>query len=781
MKFDPDSAPMNAPFPVKAPNHGTAADPAWIGRAVRRVEDAALVAGRGRFVGDLAPPDCLHLEFFRSPYARGQITRIDIEAARAHPGVVAVLTAADLAGAGRAAVNGLIDGLKLAPFTLLAGDSVEAVGQPVVAVIATSAGAARDAAATVDIAVESAAPRGHSPDNAAFTQSWTAGACAQAFAEAAHIVRVDIDYPRLAPMALEPRGALASWDDNGLTVWLPTQAPHRARIDLANVLGMPHEQIRVIAPDVGGAFGGKASLYPEDAVVAWAARALRRPVKWSASRGDDFLAATHGRGGRTEGALAVAADGRALALSARLSFPLGHWMPYSSVVPGRNAARILPGPYRIDNVDIELTGYLTSAAGVGIYRGAGRPEACMLMERLMDRAATALGMDPLELRRRNFIAPDAFPYTTPTGQVLDSGDYPALIAKAAKQASYAELCRERTRRRKRREIVGVGSAFYIEPCGQGWESARIGLTEDGTIVLATGSSAQGQGRETAYAQIVCDVLKTPFEAVRVVHGDTQTTPNGIGALASRGTPIGGSAVLRVTRAFLGKAIGIARKLLDCPDEALEAVAAGIVWGVGDGRCASWADIAHHALANGVDVAEGLALTTTEIYDAPGEAWSSGCCVAVVSIDSDTGELKVEQVTWIDDAGVVINPMLVEGQLRGGFAQGVGAVTSERIVYDEEGQLLTASLMDYGIPRAGDIPPLVIDKLPAVSPANALGAKGVGEAGCIGPPAAIMNAAVDALSPFGVTHLDIPLTSETIWRALEAHRHSNTNTNDRRGT
>lgn len=781
MKFDPDSAPMNAPFQAKAPDRGTAADPAWIGRDVRRVEDAALVTGRGRFIGDLAPPDCLHLEFFRSPYARGQITHIDIAAARAHPGVVAVLTAADLAGAGRAAVNGLVDGLKLAPFTLLAGDAVEAVGQPVVAIVATSAEAARDAAATVDIVVESSVLRGRSPENAAFTETWSSGATAQAFAEAAHVVRVDIDYPRLAPMALEPRGALAAWDDDGLTVWLPTQAPHRARIDLADVLGMPQEQIRVIAPDVGGAFGGKASLYPEDGVVAWAARALRKPVKWAASRGDDFLAATHGRGGRTEAALALANDGRVLALRAQLSFPLGHWMPYSSVVPGRNAARILPGPYRVDNVDIELTGYLASTAAIGIYRGAGRPEACMVMERLMDRAAAVLGVDPLELRRRNLIAPAAFPYTTPTGQVLDSGDYPALLAKAEKQSSYAELCRERTRRRKRGEIVGVGTALYVEPCGQGWESARIGLATDGTIVLATGSSAQGQGRETAYAQIVCDVLKTPFDAVRVLHGDTRTTPAGIGALASRGTPIGGSAVLRATQAFLDKAFGIARDLLACADAPLEAVADGVVVRAGDGRHASWADIARHAIAKGIDLAEGLALTTTEVYEAPGEAWSSGCCVAAVSVDADTGELTVEQVTWIDDAGVVINPMLVEGQLRGGFAQGIGAVMSERIVYDEEGQLLTASLMDYGIPRAGDIPPLVIDKLPAVSPANALGAKGVGEAGCIGPPAAIMNAAVDALSPFGVTHLDIPLTSETIWRALETHRHSNMNTTGRRET
>lgn len=766
MSVDGESGPMNAPFQAKA--FGDTSDPAWIGRASRRVEDAALITGQGCFVGDLAPADCLHLEFFRSAYARGQVAHIDVAAARAHPGVVAVFTAADVAGAGAAAVNPLIADLKPAPFTLLAGKSVEAVGQPVAAVIGTSAVAARDAAGCIELVVEGAAPRTTAPENAAYAQTWTSGDCARAFAEAAHVVRIDINYPQLAPMALEPRAALAAWDGELLTAWLPTQAPHRARIDLANVLGLPESQIRVIAPDVGGAFGGKASLYPEEAVVAWAARALQRPVKWSGSRSEDFLAATQGRGGRTEGALAVDAEGRVLALSARLAFPLGHWMPYSSVVPGRNAARILPGPYRIANVDIELVGYLTSSAGVGIYRGAGRPEACMLMERLMDRAAAALQMDPLELRRRNLIAPDAFPYKTATGETLDSGDYPALIGKAAQQASYADLCRARTRRRKRGEIVGVGSAIYVEPCGQGWESARIGLAENGTVAVASGSSAQGQGRETAYAQIVCDVLKTPFDAVRVMHGDTRTTPAGIGALASRGTPIGGSAVLVAAKSFLGKAAAVARELLGCDDEPVP-VHGGLAWKKGDGRCASWAEIARRAHARGIDLADRLALTTTEVYHAPGEAWSSGCCIAVVSVDADTGELTVEQVTWIDDAGTVINPMLVEGQLRGGFAQGVGAVLSEHIVYDDDGQLLTASLMDYGIPRARDIPALALGKLTVTSPANALGAKGVGEAGCIGPPAAIVNAAIDALSPFGVTHLDIPLTSETIWRALETHR------------
>jgi carbon-monoxide dehydrogenase large subunit len=376
-----------------------------------------------------------------------------------------------------------------------------------------------------------------------------------------------------------------------------------------------------------------------------------------------------------------------------------------------------------------------------------------------------LGLDPLEIRRRNLIAPSALPYRTPTGETLDSGDYPALIDRAEARAAYRDLCRARTRRRKRGEIVGIGTSVYIEPCGYGWESARVGLAADGTVVVASGSSAQGQGRETAYAQIVCDALGVPFARVRVAHGDTQTTPAGIGALASRSTAIGGSAVLLAARAFLDNAFVAAADMLRCPQAELVVVAAGIARAAADTGCLSWETLGAHAHAAGLGLSHGLALAAFEKYHADGEAWSSGCCIAVVSVDADTGEPTIERLTWIDDAGVVVNPMLVEGQLRGGLAQGLGEVMRERIVYDNDGQLITASLMDYAVPRARDIPPVDIDKVQTRSPANALGAKGVGEAGCIGVPAAIMNAAIDAVSPFGVGHLDMPLTSEAIWRAI----------------
>ncbi|MBI1201871.1 MAG: molybdopterin-dependent oxidoreductase [Rhodopseudomonas sp.] len=746
---------------------------AGIGRAVRRREDAPLVTGAGRFIDDVSPADCLHLAFFRSTHARGAITQLDVETARTSPGVVAVFTGRDVVAVAPAGVNPLISGMKMASFSPLARGIVEAVGQPVAAVIGTSAEAARDAADSIVFGVDDSAGPDQVADNAAYAQRWSQGDCAEVFAKAAHVVRVDIDHARVAPMALEPRGAVAQWDEveARLTVHLPTQAPHRARIDLASILGMPDSQIRIIAPDVGGAFGGKASIYPEDAVVAWAAKTMRRPVKWIASRSEDFLAATHGRGGRIEAALALSGDGRALGLQARLNFPLGHWMPYSSVVPGRNAGRILPGPYLIDTVEIELTGHLTNTAALGIYRGAGRPEACLVMERLMDRAAAVVNLDPLEIRRRNLISPDRLPFRSPTGVLIDAGDYPALIAKATERADYKALCRSRAKRRRRGEIVGIGTSLYIEPCGEGWESATIGLGVDGEIVLASGSSAQGQGRETAYAQIVCDVLKTQAGQVCVIHGDTARAPAGIGALASRGTPIGGSAVLVAVREFLTKATAVAAEMLNAATADIVPVNGGLALVADPAACVSWSAVAARAHAARIDVTDRLALTTAQKYQAGSEAWASGCCIALVVVDGPTGALTIEHVTWIDDAGVVVNPMLVEGQLRGGFAQGLGAVMSERLVYDTDGQLVTASLMDYAVPRAAHIPDLVIDKITVPSAANALGAKGVGEAGCIGVPAAILNAAIDALSPFGVTDLDAPLTSEKIWRALN-QKHNN---------
>ena len=734
------------------------------GRSVRRVEDRRLLIGAGRFVDDIRPDACLHLDFLRSAHAAGDIVRLDVMAARQSSGVVAVFTGADVADLGSASVNALLPDIRSPRFPVLAQGQVDAVGQPIVAVVAQGQVQARDAIERVDIDIAARPIAAAVPPAPAIAHRWTSGDVEAAFAAAVTVARVRVEHARVAPTALEPRASLAVWEPagDGLTVWLSTQTPHRARLDLAQILGLPADRIRIIAPDVGGAFGGKASIYPEEAMVAWAAMRLGRPVKWCATRSDDLLAATHGRGATTVGELALDAEGRMLGLRAHLAFPLGHWLPYSAAAPGRNAGRILPGPYRIPATDVALQATPANTAAVNIYRGAGRPEAAMLMERLVDEAARVLSLDPVEARRRNLLAPDVFPFRAPSGAVLDSGDYPALLRTACTRADYPTLRRQRQERRSRGEIVGLGLALYVEPCGEGWESAVVSLANDGRIIAATGSSAQGQGRETAYAQIVADALAVPFDRVVVKAGDTGVTPRGIGALASRSTAIGGSAMLRAAQAFAASARRAAAERLQCPEHGVVAVTDGFVALQGDGQQITWQALAGSLMDEG-----GAVLSESVVFHADGEAWSSGCCVVAVRIDRDTGVPTVEQLTWVDDAGIVINPMLVDGQLVGGMAQGIGEALLERLVYDDDGQLLTGSLMDYAVPRAADIPAVDIHKLVTPSPANALGAKGVGEAGCIGVPAAIVNAVVDALSPFGVTHLDMPLTSQKIWRAMQA--------------
>jgi len=731
---------------------------AWIGRRRRRVEDARLLTGRGRFVGDVALPGCLHLAVLRSPHPGAAIRGIDTEAARALPGVVAVFTGADVAHLGQAAINPLVPGLKPLPFALLAQDAVRAVGQPVAAVLAETEAAAQDGAelVTVDYGTEDADAF---PEATRLAQDWRGGDGDAAFASADRVVEVEIAYERVAAMPLEPRNAAATFDEatGRLTVYLSTQTPHRGHADLAHILGLDPARLRVIAPDVGGAFGGKASLFPEDALVAFAALASRRPVRWQGSRAEDLLAGTHARGARLRGSLALGKDGTIRALRAGLDFPLGHWMPYSAAVPGRNAARILPGPYACETVDIRLAAQASHQAAVGIYRGAGRPEAAMLLERLMDRAARTLGLDPLEMRRRNVRADHLQPVATATGEQIDSGRYRAVLNRAAELADYDALRARQAARRDAGEVVGVGVGLFIEPCGQGWESAVIRVLPDGRIDAACGATAQGQGRETAFQQIVADMLRLPPDAIDIRQGDTDASPPGIGALASRGTAIGGSAVKGAAAELLAQARDLAARMLQHSAQDIVHDDAGFRAGA---TRLGWRDLA--------------GLHARHVFHAPGEAWSTGCCIAAVAIDPDTGVPRIEQLACVDDIGTAVNPMLVEGQILGGAAQGIGEALMERVVYDRDGQLLTGSLMDYALPRATDMPPVRLASLHTPSPVNALGAKGVGEAGTIGVPAAIANAVMDALSPWGIDHLDMPLTAEKIWRAMRAAEAKGTN-------
>ncbi len=732
----------------------------WVGQPLRRFEDAALLMGKGVFVGDLRLPEMLFLEFARSDHPRGRIARLNTIHAENLPGVVAVLKAEAPGSLGHAAVNRVLPDMRLLPFPLLPASEVHAVGQPIAAVVATRATTAADAAALIETEIEPLPL--WQDEEPIYRHTWKSGDVEAAFASAAHVAQVRIRHERVAPAPIEPRTAFASWDEakQMLSVWLPTQTPHRARQDLAVILGISEKKIRVVAPDVGGAFGGKASIYPEDALVALAALRLKRPVKWRGSRSEDFLAGTQGRGAVIHGELAIDANGKFLALRADLDFPLGHWLPYSAGVPGKNAARCLPGPYVCSNVDIALAGRPHNTAAVGIYRGAGRPEAAMLMERLADEAARLAGIDPFELRRRNLVPADAFPHPTPTGERLDSGDYVRLLDEAR------EAARALPAERNGKRLIGAGAAIYTEPCGHGWESAEVYILRDGRIRAATGSSAQGQGRVTAYRQIVADVLRQKPQTILIDHGDTASCPPGIGALASRSTAIGGSAILQAAEQFREKARLCAARLLQAEPEQVELTADGFEVRLPVRRALAWHQLARIAYSDSDIVGEfAEGLRTRIVYEPEGEAWASGCCVATVSIDRDTGELGVERIVWVDDAGVVVNPALVEGQMIGGLMQGLGEATLERIVYDEDGQLVTASFMDYAMPRAVHLPELTLGKIETPSPFNHLGAKGVGEAGCVGVPAAIVNAAVDALKGLGVTHLDMPLTSEKLWKAM----------------
>ena len=535
-----------------------------VGQARLRVEDRALLTGRGRFTDDIRIADCLHAAFVRSPEAHGRIARIETAEAAALPGVAAIFTGADLASLGPTSVNPLMPEIRPLPPAALAMDVVTSVGAPVALVVAETAAAATDAAESVRVEIEplpaDTAPGGTEAVRARETWCTPAPDNRNAAAQAS----VSLRQPLLAPAALEPRGLVAdaASEPGGLTVWLGSQSPHRARAELAAVLGMDADRVRVVAPDVGGAFGMKASLYPEDIAVAFAARSLGRCVKWIATRSEDFLAATQGRGQTIEASLSAAADGALLHLDATVRAPLGSWMPYSAVVPARNAGRILPGPYKVASAGIEAAGVETRGAAVGIYRGAGRPEAALAMELLIDRLAEALDLPPEEVRRRNFVAAADMPWTTPTGQRLDSGDYRAAYDRAAALMSAPRASEPEADGLLR----GSATVAYIEPSGLGWETARLTLDPDGSIVAATGSTAQGQGRTTAVQQIVGDRLGVDPGGVAVVHGDSDAPAMAIGALASRSTPIGGSALVEACESLRQQAKKrLGRQIGDRPD------------------------------------------------------------------------------------------------------------------------------------------------------------------------------------------------------------------------
>ena len=755
----------------------------WVGKPMRRREDRTLITGRGRFVDDLGVAGVRHLVLVRSPHAHARIRSLDTSAARALPGVVAVITAADLGPIGPIPLMRLVPGTVVPDYPVLAAGVVRAQGIPVAAVVADSPYAALDAVERIvvdyepldgvadpDTALSAGAPQAVevSRDNRAMAIAWRHGDAERAFRDAAHRVTVTVQQQRLAGVPMEPRGVLARWDPSTdeLTVWTSTQAPFRIRSSLARMLGLDEARIRVIAPDVGGGFGVKGGPYREEVLVAVLARRLGQPVKWISTRAEDLLTTNHGRGGRATGELALDADGRIRGLRARIRQPLGPTLAVTVGGTPLNYGRCLPGPYLVEHVDIESVGVFTTTPPVGAYRGAGRPEAAYLIERLVDEAARTLKLDPAELRRRNLIPPERFPFKTATGQVYDSGDFERTLAAA----DYAGLRRAQTARRARGEIVGIGVAAYVEPSGLGWESGLIRVEATGAVLAITGSSAHGQGHETTFAQIVADELGVAPEAVTVRHGDTHGAPQGIGTFGSRSTALGGSALALAARDVREKARRLAASLLEAAVDDVVTVDGGFGVVGAPGRTVALARVAEFAYrGQGLPSGSEPGLEATRFFSPEGEVWSAGAFVVAIRIDRDTGTVTPERIVWIDDAGTIINPLLADGQLEGSLAQGWGQAMMEEVALDPGGQMLSGTLMDYAIPRADDVPHAEIGHAHSPSPRNPLGAKGIGEAGTIGIPPAMVSAVVDGLSPFGVSHLDMPLTPERIWRALSAGR------------
>ena len=764
------------------------ADGAWIGRPLKRREDHRLLVGSGRYVDDIRPLGCAHVALLRSPHAHARMAGIDVERARRAPGVLAVVVGAELKDLAPLPVNRVMPDMRVPPHPIIADGRVHAAGTPVAAVAAETVYAARDAVDLIDVTYEplpalpepegalaAGAPRLY-PEidgNRCFTRTLREGDTARAVSGAARVVSLRVSQQLLSAVAMEPRSVLAAFDSSTgeLTLWVSCQAPFRIRAEVARILEMPESRVRVIAPDVGGGFGVKTGPYREEVLLGWLARRLGRPVKWIATRGEDQITTNHSRGSVCEGELAVDAGGRIAALRARITAPMGATLMNAAAGSPWNHARCLPGCYVVPACDITVTGVLTTTAPVSAYRGAGRPEACFVIERLMDTAARAIGLDPAEIRRRNFIAAESFPFKTATGQVYDSGNYQLALERALAAADYEGLRGEQAARRGRGEIVGIGLASYVEPCALGWESGSVKVERSGRVTAITGSSAHGQGHETTFAQIVADHLGVTPDDVQVVHGDTRSGPEGFGTFGSRSVALGGSALQRVAVDVREKGRRIAARMLEASPADVISVSGGFqVTGVPQ-RQVRWREVAATAYAGGHALPAGdtPGLEATTYFQPDTEVWTFGAIVCAIRIEAETGRLVIERLVWVDDAGTVINPLLAEGQLHGSLAQGLGQALQEAIVYDRDGQLVTGTLMDYAIPRADEVPPVLIEKTCTPSPRNPLGAKGVGEAGCIGIPPAVVNAAVDALTPLGITHLDMPLTPARLWSAIRGAR------------
>ncbi|RLK35734.1 xanthine dehydrogenase family protein molybdopterin-binding subunit [Cupriavidus plantarum] len=778
-----------------------------IGTPVRRKEDYRFLTGNGQYTDDIVLAHQSYACFVRSPHAHARIRSIDTTEALASPGVIAVLTGDDMADD---KVGGLpcgwlihsIDGtpMKEPPHPALAHGKARHVGDQVAVVIAETLQQARDAAEKVDVdyeelpAVVSPAAAAQSPalvhDDVPANTCYTWGhgdkaATDAAFAKAAHVTTLEIVNNRLIPNAIEPRAVNASYQrqDDSYTVYVANQNPHVERLLMgAFVLGLPESRLRIIAPDVGGGFGSKIFLYPEDVALTWASKKIGRPVKWTADRSESFLTDAHGRDHVTRAELAMDADGRFLAMRVHTVANMGAYLStFASSVPTILYATLLAGQYATPAIYAEVQAVFTNTAPVDAYRGAGRPEATYVVERLVETAARELGMDPAELRRKNFIR--AFPYVTPVGLTYDTGDYEPCLARAQELADVAGFPQRREASKQRGKLRGLGYSCYIEACGlapsniAGALGARAGLFEvgeirvhpTGTVTVFTGSHSHGQGHETTFAQIVADRLGIGLDAVEIVHGDTGRVPFGMGTYGSRSLAVGGSAIMKALDKVEAKAKKIAAHLLEASDADIE-FHDGVFRVAGTDRTKTFGEVALTAYVPHNYPLDKLepGLNENAFYDPTNFTYPSGAYVCEVEVDPDTGESHVVRFTAVDDFGNVINPMIVEGQVHGGIGQGLGQAMFEQCVYDEDsGQLLTGSYMDYAMPRAGDLPDFTVETAKGTPCThNPLGVKGCGEAGAIGSPPAFINALVDALSPLGVRDIQMPATPHRVWQAIQ---------------
>ncbi len=772
----------------------------YIGKSVKRVEDYRFITGRGRYTDDIVIPGMTHAWVVRSPYAHARIKAIHTDAARSHPGVLAVFVGKDIANDG---VNPIPTGwqigadMKEPPHHTLAIDKVRHVGDGVAVIIAETKQAAQDASELLEVdyeplpavvAMEAAladdATLVHDgvPNNLSFV--WELGdgeATKVALAEAHHITTYELVNQRLIANAIEPRSAIGHHDaaTGQLTLYTSSQNPHLIRLLLcAFVTGLPEHKVRVISPDVGGGFGSKIFHYPEEVLCAWAARKTGRPVKWTAERSESFVTDAQGRDHITSAQMAFDADGKITGLSVDTTANLGAYLStFAGGIPTWLYGTLLAGQYTTPAIHVQTKGVFTNTVPVDALRGAGRPEATFLLERMLDIAAGELGRDPAELRRANFVQPDQFPYTTPVVLEYDSGNYDAALDKALEMAGYEDLRRMQKEARAEGRLVGIGFSTYLEACGiapsavAGAIGSRAGLYDSGMIrvhptgkvQIYTGVHSHGQGHETTFAQLVAHHLQIPMEDVELVHGDTAQIPFGMGTYGSRSLAVGGSAIYKAVQKVLDKARKIAAYKLEAAEEDLE-YSGGQFTVVGTDRSVGFADIALTAYIPHDYPIEELepGLEFNAFYDPKNFTFPFGAHISVVEVDADTGEIEILRYIAVDDVGEVINPMIVDGQVHGGIAHGIGQALMEHAVYDDEGQLVSGTFMDYTMPRAADLPLFELDRTVTPCPHNPLGAKGAGETGTIAATPCIVNAVCDAV---GVRDIAMPLTPERVWRAI----------------